>query len=433
MKKIFRPITIILVTFLMLMPAFPAGQVQAAGSYTGEFTAFHKLLDVKINKTDDRFPVKMTEEQYRSASENGMIKVEESTGQLVRTAEGDYEKSTPGQLLLTLYGLISFNKMIVTIADGQVSGIHYDYMAPGYDVVTQVSGRVSLSGSTPQYYLTATQRIEPKKSHLSGDMTISANFTTDEKQKDAIPSQPYNEAPPAEPAAAQEEISALESISIVPARSFLNAGETVQLNVAAVPADAPLPEVTVKNYDNFANAIIMDDHALVTALSPGYASVMGQTKDGKLSAKAEVFVMDPRAYAVIVSMTAAGVRRQGSQQLEPVFVGDFLYPGDVLQTHLAGKAGDVYAAETVTVEDGLGFSQVFAKKIGLLKLPTGKMIMRFAAPPAGEPAAEEAGVLSGPAKNTGDLLSDLWAKTKKFLSGESFEVKTPTATCGVRG
>ncbi len=33
----------------------------------------------------------------------------------------------------------------------------------------------------------------------------------------------------------------------------------------------------------------------------------------------------------------------------------------------------------------------------------------------------------------GLVLDNIWSKTKEFLSGESFEVKTPTATCGVRG
>jgi len=33
----------------------------------------------------------------------------------------------------------------------------------------------------------------------------------------------------------------------------------------------------------------------------------------------------------------------------------------------------------------------------------------------------------------GLVLDNIWSKTKEFLSGESFQVKTPTATCGVRG
>lgn len=33
----------------------------------------------------------------------------------------------------------------------------------------------------------------------------------------------------------------------------------------------------------------------------------------------------------------------------------------------------------------------------------------------------------------GLMLDNLWLKTKDFLAGESFQVKTPTATCGVRG
>jgi hypothetical protein len=33
----------------------------------------------------------------------------------------------------------------------------------------------------------------------------------------------------------------------------------------------------------------------------------------------------------------------------------------------------------------------------------------------------------------GIVLDNIWAKTKRFLAGESFQVKTPTATCGVRG
>lgn len=33
----------------------------------------------------------------------------------------------------------------------------------------------------------------------------------------------------------------------------------------------------------------------------------------------------------------------------------------------------------------------------------------------------------------GIVLENIWSKTKEFLTGESFQVKTPTATCGVRG
>ena len=33
----------------------------------------------------------------------------------------------------------------------------------------------------------------------------------------------------------------------------------------------------------------------------------------------------------------------------------------------------------------------------------------------------------------GLVLGNIWSKTKEFLAGESFQVKTPTATCGVRG
>lgn len=33
----------------------------------------------------------------------------------------------------------------------------------------------------------------------------------------------------------------------------------------------------------------------------------------------------------------------------------------------------------------------------------------------------------------GIVLDTIWAKTKEFLRGDSFEVQTPTATCGVRG
>ena len=33
----------------------------------------------------------------------------------------------------------------------------------------------------------------------------------------------------------------------------------------------------------------------------------------------------------------------------------------------------------------------------------------------------------------GIVLDTLWSKTKKFLHGDSFQVQTPTATCGVRG
>ncbi len=33
----------------------------------------------------------------------------------------------------------------------------------------------------------------------------------------------------------------------------------------------------------------------------------------------------------------------------------------------------------------------------------------------------------------GVVLDNIWAKTKELLAGESFQVKTPTATCGVRG
>lgn len=33
----------------------------------------------------------------------------------------------------------------------------------------------------------------------------------------------------------------------------------------------------------------------------------------------------------------------------------------------------------------------------------------------------------------GLVLKNIWSKTKEFLAGESFRVKTPTATCGVRG
>lgn len=33
----------------------------------------------------------------------------------------------------------------------------------------------------------------------------------------------------------------------------------------------------------------------------------------------------------------------------------------------------------------------------------------------------------------GTVLGNIWTKTKELLAGESFQVKTPTATCGVRG
>lgn len=46
---------------------------------------------------------------------------------------------------------------------------------------------------------------------------------------------------------------------------------------------------------------------------------------------------------------------------------------------------------------------------------------------------EEVGVKKTPPSSIAKILGDIWMKTKELLGGESFEVKTPTGACGVRG
>jgi hypothetical protein len=46
---------------------------------------------------------------------------------------------------------------------------------------------------------------------------------------------------------------------------------------------------------------------------------------------------------------------------------------------------------------------------------------------------EEVGVKKAPPSSISKIVGDIWTKTKELLRGESFEVKTPTGTCGVRG
>ena len=98
----------------------------------------------------------------------------------------------------------------------------------------------------------------------------------------------------------------------------------------------------------------------------------------------------------------AYIHRMG--RIIPATVSESLMAGDLI----------VMDEGEVTIEGNEGGSLKFVGRT------------RFALP-------EEKAVKKTSSSALSEMLGDIWTKTKEFLRGESFEVKTPTGTCGVRG
>jgi len=79
------------------------------------------------------------------------------------------------------------------------------------------------------------------------------------------------------------------------------------------------------------------------------------------------------------------------------------------------------AGDTVVSESGM--VTIEGEASGSLKIPAG---IRLEIP-------EEKAVKKTSSSSLSVMIGNIWGKTKELLGGESFEVKTPTGTCGVRG
>lgn len=79
------------------------------------------------------------------------------------------------------------------------------------------------------------------------------------------------------------------------------------------------------------------------------------------------------------------------------------------------------AGDTVVSESGM--VTIEGEASGSLKIPAG---IRLQIP-------EEKAVKKTSSSSLSKMIGNIWTKTKEFLTGESFEVKVCTATCGVRG
>ncbi len=95
---------------------------------------------------------------------------------------------------------------------------------------------------------------------------------------------------------------------------------------------------------------------------------------------------------------------QRDARIIPAVVGEVLLAGDTV----------VSESGVVTIEGEVS---------GSLKIPVG---IRLQIP-------EEKAVKKTSSSALAEMLGNIWSKTKEFLSGESFEVKTPNGACGVRG
>jgi len=201
-----------------------------------------------------------------------------------------------------------------------------------------------------------------------------------------------------------EEVIPVESITIEPGLFFLKIGAERQLNVKIMPLDANAADVIVESYDT--NVIDINEKAVVIGRYVGNSEIVAATRDGKVTAKSRVFVGDEDVAAGVYSVFGR-VMIESAGNAIPANTGQILRYGDVITTSEVSSA-------RIILPDGrlilINSDVVFDVGSGREKNPTELALRSISL-----------------------MVSNFWSKTREFLAGESFQVKTPTATCGVRG
>jgi hypothetical protein len=228
-----------------------------------------------------------------------------------------------GKLMLS-FGSVS---MPVTLSGSKLSGTYSgEYMF--YNIESTLDGTVNKSARGIELTIHTKQEMWDSKRKNGSIMSCTyTNAGADPVAETPVQSEEELSAEAQEPV--EEEVIAVESITIEPKLISLKIGETKQIYVKIKPPGADPGDVVVESYDR--KIVGLSGGASVIGRMAGYSEITAQTRDGKFKTKSRVYV--------------------------------------------------------------------------------------------GEDNKEVTSV----------VLDTLWARIKEFLSGESFQVKTPTATCGVRG